>query len=538
MSDIPLPANTNNSPSAVSAESPDSRSAVLAHAAHEFVFAVVGHVGSGTSTVAESLKAILETPGNEGGYDVVILKAREAIRLWATQTDRQVPEYDKTLDYVTVFQNLGDTMRESTRDNAVVAKRLIGMIRETRAQKVGFSGDKNAPVLPNGQKRAYIIDAIRHPAEAELLRHVYQEAFVLIGVVYEETRRLDRVTTKYRNAGKEDARAFMQRDAKAPVKHGQRVSDAFHLSDFFLDNTTQRFLPNGAPSPHWDINEKLSRLIKIITHSGIVRPEVGETAMQHAHAAAMRSACLSRQVGAALADANGNIIATGTNEVPQAGGGVYGENFSYDENHDYRCAYIRTGSNAYCSNTKEQVTIVDQLIDSIAELKSLDVSRKDKLRRDIRSGRIGDLLEFSRAVHAEMDAVLSAGREGITTLGTRLFVTTFPCHYCARHIVSAGIDEVQFVEPYPKSQALDLHSDAIALEFAGWKPPSKGGTKVLFRPFVGVAPRLYRRAFLKDRELKNSQTGNLSIAEPEWGTPWHLRKASYAELEAALVKEA
>ena len=155
----------------------------------------------------------------------------------------------------------------------------------------------------------------------------------------------------------------------------------------------------------------------------------------------------------------------------------------------------------------------------------------------IRKGRVGDLIEFSRAVHAEMDAVLSAGREGISTIGTRLYVTTFPCHYCARHLVSAGVDEVQFIEPYPKSQALGLHADAIQLEATDWLPPSQGGTKVLFRPFVGVAPRLYERAFLKDRELKNADTGNIASGSPEWGTPWHLRAVGYPELEAALVKQ-
>jgi tRNA(Arg) A34 adenosine deaminase TadA len=108
-----------------------------------------------------------------------------------------------------------------------------------------------------------------------------------------------------------------------------------------------------------------------------------------------------------------------------------------------------------------------------------------------------------------MDAVLSAGREGISTVGGRLFVTTFPCHYCARHIVSAGIYEVQFIEPYPKSKALGLHPDAIQVDIADWKPPSEGGTKVLFRPFVGVSPKLYQRAFLKDRDLKDSSGLNL-----------------------------
>jgi deoxycytidylate deaminase len=515
----------------------NSRTAVLEHAANELIFAVVGHVGSGTSTVADALQKLLESPGLTGGrYDVVILKARDVIQAWAEVSGRPLPTADRhNLDAVESFQNLGDEMRHTTNDNAAVAKGLVGRIRRTRAEKTGVGDPGDAPVKPDGKKRAYILDSIRHPAEVDLLRHIYQDAFVLIGVVCEEARRLSRVMRKYDNAGEAKAKAFMQRDAKALQKHGQRVSDAFHLSDFFLDNTVERFEKSGAESTFWDINEKLSRLIKIISHLEIIRPETSETAMHHAHGAAMRSACLSRQVGAALIDANGNVIATGTNEVPQAGGGVYGESLD-QEAEDHRCAYRRTGTTPYCSNTRQQNELVDRLIDDISELKTLDPIRRNALRQEIRNGGVGDLLEFSRAVHAEMDAVLSAGREGIGTIGTRLFVTTFPCHYCARHIVSAGVDEVQFIEPYPKSQALDLHADAIQLEATEWDPPSKGGTKVLFHPFVGVAPRLYRRAFFKDRELKNPLTGNIEIGAPEWGTPWHLRAAGYVELEAALVK--
>jgi deoxycytidylate deaminase len=52
---------------------------------------------------------------------------------------------------------------------------------------------------------------------------------------------------------------------------------------------------------------------------------MAETAMSHADGAARRSACLSRQVGAALVDARGGLVSTGANEVPRAGGGVYGE---------------------------------------------------------------------------------------------------------------------------------------------------------------------------------------------------------------------
>jgi len=191
---------------------------------------------------------------------------------------------------------------------------------------------------------------------------------------------------------------------------------------------------------------------------------------------------------------------------------------------------------AFCSNTRQQNELVKRLIQEVPELKDVKPERRLSLPTEIRDSGVGDLLEFSRAVHAEMDALLSAGRTGASTMGTRLFVTTYPCHYCARHIVSAGVDEVQYIEPYPKSQAVSLHPDSITADSKGWVPPSEGGKKVLFQPFVRVAPRMYRRAFLKDRDLKDWLTGVIRSAEPEWGTPWHLRSAAYVELEAFLSK--
>lgn len=509
----------------------ESKGVVLEQAANEFVFAVVGHVGSGTSEIAMALKGLLSASSG-GSFDVEILKAREVIRDWAVSANLEPPTtQDNNLATVRALQDLGDKMRLDTKDYAAVAKQLILKIRRIRAEKTGIEDPGESAVRPDGKHRAYILDSIRHPAEVQLLRHVYQEAFVLVGVVCEENTRLTRLTKKYTNAGTAEATKLMQRDAKAAEKHGQRVSDAFHMSDFFVDNTADRFV-DGEPNPDWDINDGLSRLIKIIRGSEVTPPTMAETAMFHADGAARRSACLSRQVGAALVDSHGGLISTGANEVPRAGGGVYGERF--DEKEDHRCAFRKTGR--YCSNTREQNAIVDELVEEIPELKGLGAARKDSVKAEIRGGRVGDLLEFSRAIHAEIGALLSAGREGSSTAGCRLFVTTFPCHYCARGILAAGVDEVQFIEPYPKSRALALHADAITVSRNGWKPPSDGGSKVLFHPFTGITPRLYRRAFLKDRELKDTMTGDFLIGSHEWGTPWHLRSASYIELEAALAK--
>ena len=535
---------------AVKKSKKSAQATMLEHAANELVFAVVGHVGSGTTKIAEALRTLLQRKGLPGGaYDVEVIKGRDVIAEWAAKNGKILPHNSQagTLNFVQGYQDLGDLMRKE--DHGAVAKSFVLTIRRTRAKKTGVNEASAEPITPDGQRRAYILDSIRHPAEVELLRHIYQDAFFLLGVVCEEQKRLERVIGKYKNAGKTAALEFMRRDEKAKEKHGQRVGDAFHLSDFFIDNTENQFRSDKTPNPAWDINEKLSRLLKIITHAQLERPEHNETAMYYAHGAGLRSACLSRQVGAALVDRRGNIVATGCNEVPRAGGGVYGEGFDVDGEEDHRCAFRqKDGRKPFCSQSEQQNEITQRVIEDIESVVKLDEETKGKLTHLVRHGRVGDLIEFSRAVHAEMDAILTAARKGISPVGTRLFVTTFPCHYCARHIVSAGVDEVQFIEPYPKSQALELHSDSIQTTETGWQVPSETiwpGTpghgqvnrKTLFRPFSGIAPRLYRKAFVKDRDLKNNETGVMEIGDPPWGTPWHLRRASYAQLEAELAKE-
>ena len=262
--------------------------------------------------------------------------------------------------------------------------------------------------------------------------------------------------------------------------------------------------------------------------------------MYHAYATKMRSACLSRQVGAAVIDSRSNLIATGTNEAPKGGGGIYVDG----DSPDFRCAYHAEGT--YCRNTREQNEIIADLF-KIAELSTLTAERRQEVERLLRKSRIGGLLEFSRAVHAEMDAIVAAARTGNSLVGARLFVTTFPCHYCARHIVAAGIDEVQFIEPYPKSRALLLHSDSITLERSKWVSPSKKETrdknagsientesaKVLFRPFTGIAPRRYEDAFLKIAELKD-QDGKMIISDHDWLQPWDILHQSYIQAELEL----
>lgn len=109
---------------------------------------------------------------------------------------------------------------------------------------------------------------------------------------------------------------------------------------------------------------------------------------------------------------------------------------------------------------------------------------------------IDSLIEFSRSIHAEMEAILAVAREGRHSLiGATLYTNTYPCHNCARHIVASGITSVVYIEPYLKSLATKLHYDAITEN-----PAEK--SKVIFRQYDGVAPHNYLKIFRPETPRK------------------------------------
>lgn len=77
-----------------SAESEDARDVIRGEASNEFVFAVVGHAGSGTSMIATALEAriVEESMGGEP-FRVSIIKARGVIQAWTLKDEKHLPEF-------------------------------------------------------------------------------------------------------------------------------------------------------------------------------------------------------------------------------------------------------------------------------------------------------------------------------------------------------------------------------------------------------------------------------------------------------------
>ncbi len=186
-----------------------------------------------------------------------------------------------------------------------------------------------------------------------------------------------------------------------------------------------------------------------------------------AYAASLRSAQLGRQVGAAILTDRGDVLAVGCNEVPRAGGGSY-----WPVDNDQRDHKVGRDS-----NDERKRTIANDILDRL----KVPESERSVAIKALEGGLLFDITEFGRAVHA-----------GTSTVGATLYASTFPCHNCARHIIASGIRRVVFIEPYPKSQAGQLHKDAIRLDHSG---KIKGKSRIPFDPFVGIGPRRYADLF-------------------------------------------
>ena len=72
----------------------------------------------------------------------------------------------------------------------------------------------------------------------------------------------------------------------------------------------------------------------------------------------------------------------------------------------------------------------------------------------------GKELDDCRALHAEENAIIQAARYGPSTTGATLYSTLQPCYHCSKMIIQAGIGQMYFTEEYPDGRGLDILKEA------------------------------------------------------------------------------
>lgn len=459
----------------------------------ELVIALVGPVGSGCSTTYAALNEIL---GSQYSYEVHYYKLSEYISQGAKLVEDAIADQLPAADRIDMLQTVGDKLRKACGSSYLAAK-AVEKIAEQRDLE-GFGKTADGVAVPKKLRQVHIIDSIKHPEELKLLRSTYGEIFWLIGVFAPLGVREQRLTLQ-QNLDKAALSKIIQRDYREEDDHGQKVRDVFYQADFFVRNDQENKI---------QLEKSLGRFLEIIFGSPVHTPTLDESSMYAAYAEAAKSACLSRQVGAAVVSGKGELIGLGRNDVPQYGGGLYTEDTGAG---DHRC---HAWQDRRCHNDKKKDVLYQQIFEKLKKSNLLaEGVRPEDVAKAVKATDVKSLIEYSRAVHAEMDAITSVARtHKAGLLGGTLYSTTFPCHSCARHIVASGINKVFFIEPYPKSLATELHSDAVS------EREGDAGKKVLFLQFSGIAPKNILKLFNVELTRKGSD-GKLKPFDKKTASP-------------------
>jgi cytidine deaminase len=490
----------------------------------ELFFGLIGAVGTDLKAIGSQLSTELCAAGYQPHLVRVtdqLLKLPEYEEFGSIGTG---PE-DKRID---TLMTLGDRFRkEAKRGDAVV---LLGIadVQDTREKRGGLAD------VPLSSRQSYIIHSLKNPNEVTTLRAIYGSSFIAISVYSPRLTRLENLCKRiaashnvYDSKRFEDvAVRLIERDERERGEDfGQNVEGTFPLADFFINAVDAS-----------TIRDQISRLIDILFRYPYATPTQFENGMFHAKAVALRSADLSRQVGAVIATSEGEIVCTGCNEVPKAGGGsVWAE--SGDPTKDYRDYKL-----GYDPTSQWKRAIVTEIFQAIQKdwfnEQHLDSEPEalasEALRTILKGTRADSVLEFGRIVHAEMAALMDASRRGLSVKDQTMFCTTFPCHMCARHLMNAGLKSVVYIEPYPKSLTKDLYKRSVRIDL----DYDSDGDALGFQPFVGVAPRRYIDFFEMDGWIKRKDRNGRVL---EWSRgasqPRVNSIQSYGAVENAHLKQ-
>lgn len=397
----------------------------------------------------------------------------------------------------------GDALREHSENGQGVAAAIVADIRRKRP----------SDTLPGST--AYIIDSLKNPSELALLDLIYGRNYYTLSVFLPKNDRVvnlqNKIAKSLHQPPEEDHKRLsdylIKEDEKGTGKKSQNVQDTFPRADFFI---------NGLD----DIASQMKRFVELVFREPFTTPTNDEYHMFVAKAAALRSCDLSRQVGAVIVDSCKSIVSTGCNEVPYPDGGIFyeGRKGGIPDNRDY----MKGHDPNWIEIQRSLIELIDVLRDAghVSQTETAAKIAEGLLygqdKELMSNARVRNLIEFGRVVHAEMHAISQAAAVGRGVKGASLFCTTFPCHGCARHIIAAGIAEVVFIEPYPKSLTQQLYDGEIEISD---KPVENGAQaeKVRFRPFHGVAPVLYQRVF-SYRDRKDAY-GTIATWDPAAATP-------------------
>lgn len=214
-----------------------------------------------------------------------------------------------------------------------------------------------------------------------------------------------------------------------------------------------------------ELGLKIMRYVCLMQHPGLVPPTVDERCMQVAQSAKLNSGCISRQVGAVVSDAKGNILSVGWNDAAATEGNecvsCIRRSFVNLVQQEDEMAY------SYYEFTQPEFR--EKIIDIMKKICSLDreeISEDElytKFIKEVEPKAQGVPLAFcfkdiyssmthdhnqvhTRAQHGEENALEACDKNRCS--GGTLYTTSSSCELCAKKALSYNIRRMVYIEPY------------------------------------------------------------------------------------------
>jgi deoxycytidylate deaminase len=349
-------------------------------------------------------------------------------------------------DYPPLFQKFGDNVRFSgtALDNAVHPDKLFALMARVCILTECAAAHEG---LTSQQPTRVVIDAIRNPLELVYLRQHLPGLYVIAITVDDDVRkaRLLESGLSKRDVDRLDEKEYPEskhlQDYSSFVS--QNLKDCIQKSDIFVANPG---VVAQLSSSVRHMNTQLVRYVALALRPGLITPTRDERCMQIAFVAKLNSGCISRQVGAVVADSGHSIHSIGWNDTPKGQtacllrdvgsllGGQDDISFSEFEKTDPKLR-------SYLDNKFKAR-------DLLQEQKGLSCPFCFKDAYNAITNKNNQI--HTRSLHAEENAFLQVAKRGGSGIeGGVLYTTASPCELCSKKAYQLGIKDIVYVDPYP-----------------------------------------------------------------------------------------
>jgi len=333
--------------------------------AYNLVIGISGPYGAGASSLSQEIVELLT---NWPGCKVNAIHVSDLIKNYSNKIglSRNVPEDDSS-ERRKKLQEAGTALRR--KDPKLTSKMIVAEISKeaiTWEKSHGFS---------NIGTTIFVVDCLKNSIEANEFKRIYGDEFYLVYVHASREARWRR-QVDYRGWKESERVEFEERDkvdynekaADPQVGNaGQEVGKLSSMADYYIVNNQNRE----------NLRAEANRLLNLLFGDGKNQPTINERSMHLAFSASNRSYCLSRQVGAAIVDRDGNVLGIGHNDVPKANGGLYTQE---EGQNDKRCYLV--GDRRCINETNKQERIKD-LVKDILNKVELESIEKEKLNKAV-----------------------------------------------------------------------------------------------------------------------------------------------------------